>query len=261
MTRTFDLTGKIVAITGGYGYLGVAIVESLLHHGATVYVLGRTESKFKEAFSGFLDADNAPKFTECDISDSESVQLAFKIIDEAEGHIDVLINNAFYLKGQHPFTMSDVDFATGIDGTLNSVFRATRDVIPYIRKSLAGRIINVSSMYGIVAPDFSVYDENPEMWNPPHYGAAKAGVGQLTRYYASALGKEGITVNAVAPGPFPSTQVQKKSEFIEKLGDKTCLGRIGQPEELAGIFVYLASDSSSYTTGQTFSIDGGWTSR
>lgn len=261
MTRTFNLTGKIVAITGGYGYLGAAIVESLVHQGARVYVLGRSESKFKEAFEGLLEDVNAPKFTNCDISDSDSMQNAFKSIDSAEGRIDVLINNAFYLKGQHPFSMSDEDFATGIDGTLNSVFRATRDAIPYIRKSESGRIINVSSMYGIVAPDFSVYDENPEMWNPPHYGAAKAGVGQLTRYYASALGKEGITVNAVAPGPFPSTQVQQKTDFIEKLGTKTCLGRIGQPEELAGIFVYLASDASSYTTGQVFSIDGGWTAR
>lgn len=261
MTRTFDLTGKIVAITGGYGYLGAAIVESLVHHGAHVYVLGRSESKFKEVFSNLTVHENAPKFTICDISDSKSMQNAFKSIDSAEGRIDVLINNAFYLKGQHPFTMSDDDFATGIDGTLNSVFRATRDAIPFLRKSTAGRIINVSSMYGIVAPDFSVYDENPEMWNPPHYGAAKAGVGQLTRYYASALGKEGITVNAVAPGPFPSTQVQQKTEFTVKLGSKTCLGRIGQPDELAGIFVYLASDASSYTTGQVFSIDGGWTAR
>jgi len=259
MTRTFDLTGKIVVITGGYGYLGAAIVESMVHHGATVYVLGRSESKFKEVFSNLLEHDSAPKFTICDISDSKSMQNAFISINSEEGRIDVLINNAFFLKGQHPFTMTDDDFATGIDGTLNAVFRATRDVIPFVRKSTAGRIINVSSMYGIVAPDFSVYDDNPEMWNPPHYGAAKAGVGQLTRYYASALGKEGITVNAVAPGPFPSTQVQQKSEFIEKLGSKTCLGRIGQPDELAGIFVYLASNASSYTTGQTFSIDGGWT--
>lgn len=261
MTRTFDLTGKIVALTGGYGYLGAAIVESMVHHGATVYVLGRSESKFKEALSEFIKQNNTLKFTKCDISDSKSIQHAFNHIDSAEGRIDVLINNAFFLKGQHPFTMTDEDFASGIDGTLNSVFRATRDAIPFIRKSKAGRIINVSSMYGIVAPDFSVYDENPEMWNPPHYGAAKAGVSQLTRYYASILGKEGITVNAVAPGPFPSTQVQQKTEFIEKLGARTCLGRIGQPDELAGIFVYLASDASSYTTGQVFSIDGGWTAR
>ncbi len=261
MTRTFDLTGKIVAITGGYGYLGAAIVESMIHHGATVYVLGRSESKFKEAFSSLLESQHGPTFVNCDISEADSMQNAFKHIDSKQGRIDVLINNAFYLKGQHPFSMSDEEFATGIDGTLNSVFRATRDVIPYLRKSASGRIINVSSMYGVVAPDFGIYDDNPEMWNPPHYGAAKAGVGQLTRYYASALGKEGITVNAVAPGPFPSTAVQQKSEFIEKLGAKTCLGRIGQPEELAGIFVYLASDASSYTTGQTFSIDGGWTIR
>lgn len=246
-------------ITGGYGHLGVAISRSLIHHGATVYVLGRNRTNFDNAFRDEPELDKKLQFSNCDVASTASIQNAFKEVFKREGHIDVLINNAFYLQGQNPFEISDADWSTGIDGTLNSVFRATREVIPYLFKNKSGRIINVSSMYGVVAPDLSIYDDYPGMLNPPHYGVAKAGVGQLTKYYAGLLGKDGITVNAVAPGPFPSEKVQQKSGFIEKLAEKTCVGRIGKPEELAGIFVYLSSDASSYTTGQIIAVDGGWT--
>lgn len=261
MIYTFDLSKKVILITGGYGYLGTAITQSLIHHGAIVYVLGRSREKFVQAFENDASLDVQLHFEKCDVESTLSIQEVFTRIYEKEGHIDVLINNAFFLKGRDPFNMSDEDWSTGIDGTLNSVFRATREIIPFLPKNKSGRIINVSSMYGIVTPDLSVYNDYPEMINPPHYGAAKAGVGQLTKYYAELLGKDGITVNAVAPGPFPSEKVQEKTGFIEILNQKTCLGRIGKPEELAGVFVYLSSDASSYTTGQIISIDGGWTAR
>lgn len=261
MVTSFDLNGKVILITGGYGYLGTAISESLVHHGAKVYVLGRSRDKFQTAFTTLIESGKNIKFIECDIASSASIQSAFENVAQLESGIDVLINNAFFLQGQDPFSMTDDQWAKGIDGSLNSVFRAIREVLPYMRKSGGGRIINVSSMYGIVAPDFSVYDEHKSMLNPPHYGAAKAGIIQMTKYYASLLGKEGITVNTVSPGPFPSTKVQEQIGFIQKLSERTCLGRIGKPEELAGIFIYLASDASSFTTGQNFVIDGGWTTR
>ena len=117
------------------------------------------------------------------------------------------------------------------------------------------------AMYGIVAPDFSVYDESPRFLNPPHYGAAKAGVLQLTRYYASYLGKLNIQVNAVSPGPFPSNIVQENTTFIGQLAERTCLKRIGKPEELAGVFTFLSSDAANFITGQNFIVDGGWTTK
>ena len=260
MIFTFDLTNKVILITGGYGYLGVAISKSLIHHGATVYVFGRNREKFDQAFQNDPEFDKKLQFVSCDVASTVSIQDAFKEVFDREGRIDVLINNAFYLQGQNPYEMTDEDWSKGIDGTLNSVFRATREIIPYLLKNKSGRIINVSSMYGIVAPDLSLYDDHPGMLNPPHYGVAKA-VGQLTKYYAGLLGKDGITVNAVAPGPFPSEKVQEKGDFIDKLTEKTCVGRIGKPEELAGIFVYLSSDASSFTTGQIIAVDGGWTAR
>lgn len=260
MVQTFDLSEKTVLITGGYGYLGKAVTESLVYHGGTVFVLGRSEEKYLQAFSDHPENGKRLFFSECDISDTESVTKSFQRIAKKGGGIDVLINNAFYLSGQNPLTMTDEDWSYGMEGTLNSVYRCIREAIPYLKESKSPRIINVSSMYGMTAPDFSVYDETPQFLNPPHYGAAKAGVIQLSRYYASFLGRDGITVNSVTPGPYPSKKVQEKQVFIKALEQKTCLKRIGQPEDLAGAFVYLASDAAAYVTGQNLVVDGGWTS-
>jgi gluconate 5-dehydrogenase len=146
-----------------------------------------------------------------------------------------------------------------LDGTLSSVFRVIKALIPIYKQQQKGKIINVSSMYGNVAPQFEVYTEYPEYLNPPHYGAAKAGVIQLTKYYASYLGQFNVQVNCVTPGPFPSPKVQGTQGFITELEKRTCLGRIGKPEELAGAFVFLASDASNFITGQNIVVDGGWT--
>lgn len=261
MVYTFDLSEKVILITGGYGHLGKAITESLLWHGARVFVLGRSREKFQEVFNEKLISSGSLSFEECDIEHSSSIRIACQTVEDKTGKVDVLINNAFYLDGSEPLTMTDEDWNSGVDGTLSSVYRCIREAYPYIRKSLAPRIINVSSMYGMVAPDFSIYKNTPQMQNPPHYGASKAGVIQLTKYFASYLGTENITVNSVSPGPFPSDRVQLEKEFIAELEQKTVLKRIGKPEDLAGIFVFLASDASAYVTGQNFVVDGGWTIR
>lgn len=255
MIYTFNLKDKVVLITGGYGHLGKAITNSLVFHNAKVIVLGRSVEKFEQSFSEHKNLH----FKHCDISSSASIKKAFSELYEQFSRIDVLINNAYYMKGQSPEQMTDEDWDYGMSGTLDSVFKSIREVIPFMKEQKAGKIINVSSMYGMVAPQFEVYDDFPEYLNPPHYGAAKAGIIQLTKYYASHLGKFGLQVNAVSPGPFPSEEVQKSKAFINDLAAKTCLNRIGQPEDLAGAFVFLASDTSNYVTGQNIIVDGGWT--
>lgn len=260
MVKTFDLSGKVVLLTGGYGFLGKAITESLVFHGATVYVLGRSSEKFLTAFDNHPEKDKKLNFRLCDVSDTKSISKAYIDIFESEGKIDVQINNAFYLKGQNPLSMSDDDWSNGIEGTLSSVFKCIREGIPYLTKSKSPRIINVSSMYGMVAPEFEVYGDFPRFLNPPHYGAAKAGVIQLTKYYASFLGDRGITVNSISPGPFPNETVKKSEGFVQQLMDRTCLKRVGNPEDLAGAFVFLASDAAEFITGQNIVVDGGWTS-
>ncbi|WP_299824492.1 SDR family oxidoreductase [uncultured Pontibacter sp.] len=252
----FNLSNKVALVTGGYGHLGTAITEGLAEAGAKVYVLGRSKDKFEEAFTN--KAHVSIQFRECDIADTQSIKNAFAAIEAAEGKLDVLVNNAFYSKGQNPEALTDEEWAFGIDGNLNSVYRCIREVVPYFKTS-GGSIINVSSMYGMVSPDFSIYDESPAFLNPPHYGAAKAGVLQLTKYFACYLGKSNIRVNAVTPGPFPSDVVQQNEAFVAQLKKKNPLGRIGKPEDLKGAFVYLASDASAFMTGQNMVIDGGWT--
>ena len=261
MVQTFDLKNKVVLLTGGYGHLGKAIAESLLYHQATLYVLGRDVAKFSATFKA-MDVDfSRLHFIVCDISQSDNLKVAFQDVFDREGNIDVLINNAFYSRGQSPETMTDDEWDYCIDGTLSSVFRSIKAIIPFFKKAKRGKIINVSSMYGVVAPQFEIYDDFPQFLNPPHYGAAKAGVIQLTKYYASYLGEFGVQVNTVTPGPFPSEVVQQSAGFVTALAQKTSLNRVGKPEDLAGSFVFLASDASNFITGQNIVVDGGWTSK
>lgn len=251
-------TNKVVVITGGYGHLGKAISASLSSNGAIVYVAARNENKFHNVFATELSNEDIQlNFLNCDINISESLENAFVEVIEKEGKIDGLINNAFSVRGQSPYQMSRDDFNYTLDSCLASVFDSIKLVIPHL--SQGGSIINVSSMYGMVAPDFKIYEECPEYLNPPHYGAAKAGAIQLSKYYASLLGSKGIRVNAISPGPFPNDKIQENTLFVQELKKRTVLGRYGLPEDLAGIFTFLMSDAAKFITGQNFIIDGGWT--
>jgi NAD(P)-dependent dehydrogenase (short-subunit alcohol dehydrogenase family) len=252
------LENKMVLITGGYGYLGSEIAKAVVEHGGTAVILGRSKEKFNKLSERIEQAESI-HFINCDIDDTNSVKKSFAHIESIFGCIDVLINNAYFGQSEVPEKMSDEAWQRGIDGGLNSVFRCMREVIPYLKDG--GRIINISSMYGSVSPDFSIYEEFPGFLNPPNYGSAKAAVQQLTRYFAAYLGKRGINVNCVSPGPFPSPEVQSQSGFIEKLKQRTVLNRIGKPDEIGGICVFLASEHSSFITGQNIFVDGGWTIR
>ncbi|UAB76416.1 SDR family oxidoreductase [Mesoflavibacter sp. SCSIO 43206] len=250
-----DLNNKVIAITGGYGYLGKAMVDILSSYKCKVYVMGRSKNKFLEKFK-----DNGQvNFQYVDVSDVNSITEAFKSIAEKEKRIDVLINNAYFGATNHPENITSEEWRKGIEGGLNQFFDCIREATPYVKKSNNGKIINVASMYGMVVPDLDVYNGREEFLNPPNYGTAKAGVIHLTKYYAMYLSKYNINVNAISPGPFPSKDVQKDTEFINRLTKKTKLKRIGQPSDLDGIILLLSSNASNYITGQNIAVDGGWT--
>lgn len=258
MIKKLDLSNKVVLISGGYGHLGTAITKSCLYYGAKVYVLGRNQLKFKNRFPNFKKERNL-FFELCDITNSLKIEEVFHKIEEKEGQIDVLINNAFSTIGKTPECITDLEWEVSLNGILASVHKCIRAIIPFFKKQNHGKIINVSSMYGFIAPDFAIYNKFEKFTNLPNYGAAKAGVIQLTKYYASYLGRHSINVNSISPGPFPSLEVQKEKEFIENLKRKTALNKIGKPEDLAGVFVFLASEAANFITGQNIIVDGGWT--
>ena len=261
--KLFDMTGKVTVVTGGAGNLGKAMTRALLEYGANVAVLGRND-RLGDDFTPWREK-GALAFIACDLAAKDGAKAAMAAVAERFGGIDVLVNNAAYGGGAGgkscEYRLDRVDdetWNTGIDGTLGVVFRCTREVIPHLERRGGGAIVNIGSMYGLVAPDFAIYgDDIP--WNPPSYGAGKAGVIQFTRYCAAALASKNIRVNSLTPGPFPNVTPQSDMEFIGRLSGKTMLKRTGRSEELSGALLLLCSDASSYMTGANIVVDGGMT--
>jgi len=251
-----DIKGKVICITGGYGHLGAAMCEILADYGAIVYVAGRSQSKFSERFSS---ANENIKFVELDVKNTSVITQCFQNIYDKENRLDVLINNAHFGVTAHPEYMSSNQWRLGIEGGLNQYFDTIISAIPFLKDAENGKIINISSMYGVEVPDLSIYDGREELLNPVNYGTSKAAVIHLSKYYAMHLAKYNINVNTISPGPFPSETVQKDKAFVKRLEDKTKLKRIGKPEDLKGVVLLLTSNASSYLTGQNIVVDGGWT--
>jgi gluconate 5-dehydrogenase len=261
ITEIFNLKNKNAIVTGGYGHLGKGMVDALLSCGCNVIVAGRSKEKYLKVFSDY--SGNNLHFQEIDIMNSETIENCFSNVHNKFGNIDILINNAHSVKGSSQDNMSDEDWSYTMEGVVGSTHKAIRAIIPYMKEQKSGKIINITSMYGIVSPDFdSLYrgDNCEKYTNPPHYGAAKAAIIQLTKYYAVLLGKYNIRVNAVAPGPFSKVMIQEENpEFINRLKHKNPLNKIGKPEDLAGVIILLSSSASDFITGQTIQVDGGWT--
>jgi len=256
--KLFDLKGKVAIITGGAGHLGAAISEGLAEAGANVVIASRNKDKCKELAAALSEKHKIHAIgMALDIRSMDMVKDCMKKVNRQMGAIDILVNNAAFGKRRSIETMSEQDWLEGINGTIDGVFRCTQAVLPYMEAREYGIIINISSMYGIVSPDPRIYGDSGYD-NPPNYGAGKAAILQFTRYAACHLATKGIRVNAISPGPFPSPEVQKNRLFISNLKEKIPLGRIGQPNDLKGVIVFLASRASSYITGQNIIVDGGW---
>lgn len=256
----FSLEGRVAVVTGGAGHLGFAMCEALAEFGANVVIASRNVEKCKQLAKELAKTYSVRAMgTKLDTNSWKLVSDCMKRIYKEMGSIDILVNNAAAGKPVIGIeAMSERDWIGGIQGTLHGVFRCTKAVIPIMKAKKYGVIINISSMYGVVSPDPRIYGDSLYN-NPPDYGAGKAGIIQFTKYAACHLASNGIRVNAVSPGPFPSVEVQKNEVFITNLKDKVPLGRIGQPADLKGAVVFLASDASSYITGQNLIVDGGWT--
>lgn len=254
---SFKLEGKVAVITGGCGWLGHAMVEALSEAGAKVYVAGTSEDKFHRMF---VDKTNRA-FVPINILESESIRNAFEYIDKLEGRIDILVNDAASITcgGKKPEEIDDAMWLNTMEGVAGNVFKCIREVIPFMDKR-GGAIVNIASMYGVVSPNLSMYEGVCAPYlNPVAYGASKAAVVQMTKYFGAYLVGRGIRVNCISPGSFPSSSVQENEEFVRRLKDKNPAGRVGVPDDIKGTVLYLCSEASRYVIGQNIMVDGGWT--
>ena len=252
----FSLKGKTAIVTGGCGHLGHAMVAALVDAGASVWVAGTNHDKFLRVFG----SDTTLRFVKIDIMDSTSIREAFTAVAAEAGQIDVLINNAAQYAGigKKSEELSDDDWVRCIEGIAGSTYKCIREVLPFMKAG--GSIVNIASMYGIVSPYLAVYEPPCEAsLIPVNYSAGKASVIQMTRYFGTYLIDRKIRVNSISPGPFPSPKVQENKVFADRLREKNPSHRLGDPEDLKGAVLFLASDASKYVVGQNIQVDGGWT--
>jgi NAD(P)-dependent dehydrogenase (short-subunit alcohol dehydrogenase family) len=252
---TFSLSGRVALVTGGAGHLGKAICRGLAEAGGCVLVNGRDVAKANAFVETLRKEGLAAEALAFDVTDQESIDRAFATITR----LDILVNNAVLSRPGTIATTPASTFAPAAAIASGAAYAMTRAALPLMRHT-GGSIINVASMYGVVSPDPRIYGDSGYD-NPPSYGAAKAGLIQLTRYLACHLAGDRIRVNSISPGPFPPVETLEAlhPEFLRALEQKVPMQRVGRPTELSGVVVFLASDASSYITGANIPVDGGWT--
>ncbi len=254
----FDLTGNVAIVTGASGWLGSAMSHALAEAGATLAVTSRDENKAAE-FAATLPGEG---HVGCGFAqdDTDSIPTFLEQVVERLGQVDILVNNAY---GGSAASIDDAtaeDFDKAYHTGVTSYFLLARDLAKHLKgRGAGGSIINIASMYGVVASYPAAY-EGFAVNSPPSYHGLKGGLIQLTRHLAVYWAKDAIRVNAICPGAFPSQKVQDDLPgFIKGLERKVPMGRMGKPYELKGLVVLLASEAGSYLTGQHILVDGGWT--
>lgn len=255
----FDLDGRVCLVAGGAGYLGVPVCEGLAASGATVVIADIDSERCAQAASA-LSARYSPERVEgvmLDVSQERSIGEVVDRVASRTGRIDVLVNATFWSTAKRLEELSGEEFERANRVNITSSFLLAREVAT--RMGSGGSIIFYSSMYGLISPNPGDYQEGMPP-NPIEYGVGKAGIVQLVRYLAGHYGSKRIRVNAIAPGAFPHDSVRATSpDFVARLARKSMLGRLGRRGETAGPAVFLASDASSFVTGQVLAVDGGIT--
>ena len=247
----FDLTGRVAIVTGGSRGLGLEMAFGLAEAGAKLMVCARREEWLTPALGALRERGFTVEGMPCDIARPEAVQAVVDKTIGAYGRIDILVNNAGITWAAPAADMPYDKWQKVIDVNLTGTFLFSQAAGREMLKAGFGRIINVASIAGLMA---SV--------NGPHYAAyaaSKAGIMGLTRELAASWGRQGIRVNAIAPGYFHSRLADGAIEMVEpELKATSPLGRVGADDELKGVVVFLAADASNYMTGQVLVVDGGW---
>lgn len=244
---TERLKDKVIIVTGGSGLIGTPILKHLRDNSAIVINADiNTEDNIElDTFS-------------CDVTSEESIVELVKSVIKKYGRVDGLVNNAYPRTKDWGSKFEEVPLSSwrqNVDMQLNSVFFICQQVLKIMEKQKEGSIVNISSIYGVVGNDFTIY-EGFGGTSPAAYSAIKGGIINFTRYLASYYGKHNVRVNCVSPGGIKDNQ---NPSFIERYENKSPLKRLGRPEEIAPAITFLLSDEASFITGHNLMVDGGWT--
>lgn len=249
----FSCAGRTAVVTGGCGLIGKEIAKGLLQYKANVYV-----ADILSVDNSCKLLDDKIKYLNLDITSEHSVVETFERVVRESGKIDILVNCAYPRTKDWSTRFETVRFDSwtlNINSHLGGYFLTCRNAAMIMKDQGSGSIINLASIYGVVAPDFSIY-EGSEMTTPAAYAPIKSGIIAMTKYIATYFGAYNVRANTVSPGGVYDHQ---PTSFVEKYSRKTPLGRMCKPKEIVGTVIYLASDASSFVTGQNILVDGGWT--
>jgi NAD(P)-dependent dehydrogenase (short-subunit alcohol dehydrogenase family) len=251
--KMFDMTGKVALVTGGSKGLGKAMARGFAEAGADIVISSRHENELRSALDDILKGTGRRgRFVVADMSRREQVAQLARTSLELMGRVDILINNAGTNNPQAIDAITDEVWDNVLEINLSSIMVLTRALAPQMKERRWGRVIHISSIMGLLSKE-----------KRNIYSATKAALIGFARASALDLGPFGITVNCIAPGPFLTDLPGSILSASEKqaFADHTALGRWGQPEELVGPALLLASDAGSYITGETLVVDGGYMTR
>ncbi|HEX6385300.1 MAG TPA: 3-oxoacyl-[acyl-carrier-protein] reductase [Anaerolineae bacterium] len=243
------LEGKVAVVTGASRGIGRTIAEDLAAHGARVVVnYNSSASAAEDVLASITSKGSQAVAVQADVSNLDAAQVLIKTTLDTFNQIDILVNNAGTTRDTLLLTMKEADWDTVLDTNLKSVFNCCKSALrPMIRRKQGGRIINISSVTGVVGQA-----------GQTNYAASKAGIIGFTKSLAREVGPRQITVNAVAPGFFPTALTEVlPDDLVERTKELIPLGRWGELAEVAYVVTFLASDKAAYITGQVIHVDGG----
>ena len=257
VTDLLSHRGKVALITGATGHLGSAMAEALAEAGASVVVSSRDPGRARDAASRLLRVGESRHLPlAMDHMDESSIEGGLDVAPRQAGRIDVLVNNGHEALGADWKTVTGEQFRRQLANAAGYFLLAHRFREHAVSRGGGGSVVMIGLMYGLVGSYPDAY-EGIGAANPVAYQTLKGGILHMTRHLAVHWAPDGVRVNSLSPGPFPAESASP--EMVERLKGKSPMGRMGRPEELKGAIVFLASDASSYMTGQNLVVDGGWT--
>jgi len=257
-----SMKGRVAAITGGCGHIGMAMAHALAEQGCALLLIDRSESQLAEAAERLrarwaVDVATAA----IDLESEERRSTLAALVEQRFGRLDVLVNNAGFVGDSKlqgwvaPFEEQSIEtWRRAMEVNVTAAFHLSQQMAPLLRAGGHGAILNVGSIYGVVGPDMSLYD-GTHMGNPAAYAVSKGGLVQLTRWLSTVMAPQ-VRVNCISPGGVARNQPES---FASKYVARTPLKRMGTEEDFMGAVVYFCSDLSSWVTGENLQVDGGWT--